>query len=449
MKNILLATAAAFALAALVTSAASAADMPIKMPVKAAPAALWDWTGFYLGGYAGVGVQRSRGQDSTGAVIGELDYTGSGFSGGITAGYNYQFGRNWVAGIEGDFGHLGLGREVTDWNDFANYDSKTSWVGTLRGRIGHTNGPTLSYLTGGVAWVRFEDILTEPDGSPFLSSAKTKTGYTLGSGVETRLGGNWTAKAEYAFIDVGSGDGLDLPGNVFDIRVDKHRYHLMKFGANYQFGGKPQPALQLHNWNGFYAGLVGGSAVADARGADPTGLAGGEIGNNGSGFTAGGLAGYNWQFAPAWVAGIEGDFSWLGIDRSAAQYNDFNPATPRNAMLGVETNWLATLRGRIAYSTGPALLYLTAGGAWADVRDSWQGSVGIGGGPLVSSTKTLSGYTVGGGIETVLAGNWTSRTEYLFVDVGKGDVLTSSTAVMQVDHKFHLFRSGLTYKFGS
>lgn len=118
-------------------------------------------------------------------------------------------------------------------------------------------------------------------------------------------------------------------------------------------------------------------------------------------------------------------------------------------MLGVETNWLATLRGRIAYSTGPALLYLTAGGAWADVRDSWQGSVGIGGGPLVSSTKTLSGYTVGGGIETVLAGNWTSRTEYLFVDLGKGDVLTSSTAVMQVDHKFHLFRSGLTYKFGS
>lgn len=116
-------------------------------------------------------------------------------------------------------------------------------------------------------------------------------------------------------------------------------------------------------------------------------------------------------------------------------------------MLGTKTNWLATLRGRIGYSTGPALLYVTAGGAWVNVRDSWQGDNFNLFGPAVSNTKTLSGYTVGGGIETALAGNWTSRTEYLYVDVGNGDTLVSS-ASMVVDHKFHLFRSALSYRFG-
>jgi len=147
-----------------------------------------------------------------------------------------------------------------------------------------------------------------------------------------------------------------------------------------------------------------------------------------------------------WVGGVEGDFSYFGIKHIEPQFNDINAT--RNATLDVKGNWLATARGRIGYSTGPALFYLTAGGAWINVRDSWQGANGIAAGPLVVSTKTLSGLVVGAGIETILSGNWASRTEYLYADVGKGNVL-ASTAAMQVDHNYHIFRSSLTYRFGT
>src|SRR5262249_28969066 len=188
------------------------------------------------------------------------------------------------------------------------------------------------------------------------------------------------------------------------------------------------------------------SAVLEARAHQP-GVAG-EIGDNANGFTIGGQAGYNWQFAPNWAAGAEGDFSYFGIKHSDGQYNDFGNGG-RNAMLAVKSDWLATLRGRFGYTAGLAFLYVTAGGAWINVRDSWQGANGAAAGPLVTSTKTLPGYTVGGGIESVISGSWTTRTEYLFADVGAGNLL-ASTAAMRVDeHKYHIFRSSLTYRFGT
>ena len=148
-------------------------------------------------------MQRSRGEDPIGSGLGRggIDYTGSGFTGGATAGYNWQFAPNWVLGVEGDIGYLGLSHEVSDWNDGFLYDSKTSWVGTLRGRSGYTSGPTLSYLTGGGAFVRVVDSLAQAG----LTNESTKTlgGYAYGTGVETMLGGNWTAKAEVIQINVG------------------------------------------------------------------------------------------------------------------------------------------------------------------------------------------------------------------------------------------------------
>jgi outer membrane immunogenic protein len=437
--------------AGLFTLPAMAADLPVKAPPTVVAPAASSWTGFYVGGWAGVGVQRSHGTDPIGTVGPgvDLDYIGSGFTGGGTLGYNYQFSPNIVAGVEGDIGFLRLGRDVVDFQDNNTiYNSKTSWLATARGRIGWSNGPTLSYVTGGAAWVNFEDTIQNGTSLQKVTSSKTKSGYAMGSGTETMLGGNWTAKAEYLFVNVGAGDTLINPGNGAAIQVDEHRYHLMKFGLNYMFGGKSRPPLPANDWSGFYAGLVGGLGVTQARAPDPIDLTNGEVGSNGTGFTIGGIAGYNWQFAPSFVAGVEGDFSWLSIDHSDMNWDNPN-------VLGIKTNWIATARGRLGYSTGPALLYLTGGGAWVNVRDSWVNTVTP---SSASSTKTLSGYTVGGGIETVLSaawlpGNWTTRTEYLFVDVGNGDTLTvlengGGIDRIQVNHKFHLFRAALTYKFG-
>src|SRR5712691_2034257 len=432
MKKLLLGSAAFLLLSAGV---ASATDMPIKAPVYKAVEPLYDWSGLYVGVYSGVGVQRSRGFDPSGIDAGVVERTGAGVTGGGTLGYNRQFNRNWVVGVEADFGYLGLNHNIPAYNDPLD-NSKTSWIGTLRGRAGYSNGPTLNYITAGGAWVHADDSVGANGGvSPAATNSKTLGGFTIGTGVETMLGGNWTAKAETLYVDVGSGNAL-RSGLVSLLQTDKNRYQVMKFGINYLFGGK-QPALMAHNWNGFYAGIVGGTAVTESRGTDPTGTIIGQIGNNDNGLTIGGMAGYNLQFAPSWVAGVEGDFSYLGINHSNTNYN-----TPA-AVLGLKTSWLGTLRGRVGYSTGPALLYVTAGGAWVHLQDQWSFAT------PTSSTTTKSGGAFGGGIETILSGNWTSKTEYLFIDAGRGNTLVSDGNSMQVDHTFHVFRSALIYQFGS
>ncbi|HXY90406.1 MAG TPA: hypothetical protein VEH75_07275, partial [Xanthobacteraceae bacterium] len=239
------------------------------------------------------------------------------------------------------------------------------------------------------------------------------------------------------YVDVGRGNPILIPAPcVCTVEVDKHRYGVMKFGVNYLFGAKPQPALAPGNWGGFYAGVVGGSGVSQSRATGAGGGVVGSVGIDDNGFTLGGLAGFNWQIAPRWVAGFEGDFSWFGINDSHQAYNN-------GSIFGLETSWFATARGRLGYSTGPALLYLTGGGAWVNLEDKFNLFLAP-----TSGTQTLGGYTVGGGIETVLSGNWTTRTEYLFVDVGNGPALTSGGLTTTANHKFHFFRGALTYRFG-
>ncbi len=437
---------AAIAAAVLYGASAFAADMPQKAPVyKAPPMPQWNWTGLYAGVYAGVGLHRSHGLDPTGAAAGEIDYLGTGFTGGGTVGYNWQFDPHWVAGIEGDIGWLGLSHESVQYNDGFNTNSKTSWIGTLRGRFGYSTGPTLAYITGGAAWVHFDDQAVNPPNVP--ESNKTRLGFAVGSGIETRLGGNWTFKSESLYVDVGSGDLL--PIGFAGLEVDKHQYLMQRFGVNYLFGAPPSGALPQENWQGFFVGAVAGSAATQTRvaSADQT-VAVGELGNTGSGFTAGIIAGYNWQFAPQWVAGVEGDFSWLGIDHSVNDYDD-----PLSSY-SLKTHWLATARARLGYSTGPALLYVTGGGAWVNYEESWHSANSNPAFPTASSTKTLSGYAVGGGIETpftffgLLGPGLTARSEYLYVNVGNGDTLTQAGFPVVANHEFHLFRGAVLYRFG-
>jgi len=323
-------------------------------------------------------------------------------------------------------------------------NSKTSWIGTLRGRVGYTSsGSTLAYVTGGAAWVHFDDTINVP-GVGALESAKTKLGYAVGSGIETRLGGNWTVKSESLLVDVGHGDQLALPANFYVLEADKHRYLVQRFGVNYLFGGTPAAPLPQENWQGFFVGAVAGTAAAQTR-ISAQGTAGGKFGNTGTGFTGGIIAGYNWQFAPRWVAGVEGDFSWLGIKHSLTDYNDL----AKNYELN--THWLATARARLGYSTGPALVYVTGGGAWVNYEETWSSSAAV----TMSSTKTLGGYAVGGGIETpftlfgLLGPGLLARSEYLYVNVGDGDTLLPGSANSVVaNHQFHLFRTAVVYRFG-
>ena len=163
-------------------------------------------------------------------------------------------------------------------------------------------------------------------------------------------------------------------------------------GAPYR---APVYALQ-YNWTGFYLGINGGGGFGDS---DWNGFA---VSNKPSGGMIGGTAGYNWQGAGSpWVFGLEGDIDWTNIKDSTA-CGGLNCQT--------KNNWFGTVRGRVGYAFDRFLPYFTGGLALGDVEARRTGFAG--------SKDTNAGWTVGVGIEGVIAGNWTAKVEYLYADLG-------------------------------
>src|ERR1700709_2759257 len=107
MKKYLLASAALIALCA--AAPALAADLGARTYSKAAPmmapAAVYNWTGFYIGGHVGGAFNDHN--DNFGAGLANNSDDGNGrFLGGVQVGYDMQVSPNWVLGIEGQYSWL-------------------------------------------------------------------------------------------------------------------------------------------------------------------------------------------------------------------------------------------------------------------------------------------------------------------------------------------------------
>jgi outer membrane immunogenic protein len=219
----------------------------------------------------------------------------------------------------------------------------------------------------------------------------------------------------------------------------------------------PTPVPIVYGWTGWYVGAnVGGAWTNDPTtvGTSNVGFcpapactaalgtalisaqeANGSLGGNKTGVIGGGQFGYNWQFAPTWVAGFETDFQ--GISGSSS----FNgggstiglPGFPGSSVttngLAVtkETDWMGTVRGRLGYLFTPSLLvYGTGGLAYGDTKSSTSvsqtlnGFVGIAPnyGSAASVSGTHAGWTAGGGIEWMIFPRWSVKAEYLHYDLG-------------------------------
>ncbi len=432
-------------------SIASAADMPVK--AKAPPPVVsYDWTGFYIGGYYGTGITHTK-AETPGTVLGTHDFNQSGFSLGATAGYNWQFNPNWLVGLEGDIGYLGGNRTDTDWDDLTMVGVRPSWYGTVRGRLGYVTGPSLIYVTGGVAFVNVEDKFGGRDsitGQSFIgatTNSTTSVGGTFGAGIETKLSQNWSAKTEYLYIDAGSKSFLSNPFGTTGgfLTTFDHRFHMIKSGLNYKFGGPNEPLpffnnAQIlpsnHSWAGLYVGGNAGIGISNVRtiggeGAVPFNT---EQDVVGSGFTAGGQVGYNYMLTPRYVVGVEGDIGYLGLNHGDPGWNDFGRPFSN------KTNWYGTARARLGLTTGPALLYITGGGAWVNLTDT------IMAGTLQAQTsRTGGGWTFGGGTEVALDPRWSARLEALYMDVGRTSLAIGAVNTEFKD-RFTVVRAGLSYK---
>jgi outer membrane immunogenic protein len=225
---------------ALFTAQASAADLgrPIyKAPVVVAQPMMWN--GFYIGANGGLAAgDVGASLDPALAPI-SADLTSRGGFGGGQIGYNWQFSPNWVFGIEADYqgGSIEGSVGINLGGAALSIGSDTTAFGTVRGRLGYAAGSTLFYVTGGWAYGRNELFLESNLGAN-LSIRKGHTGYAVGAGVEQKFAGNWSAKVEYLYVDLGRenydiGPALGAPIPV-NIRAD-HQFHTMRVGLNYHF----------------------------------------------------------------------------------------------------------------------------------------------------------------------------------------------------------------------
>jgi outer membrane immunogenic protein len=263
MKTLLFACLAA---AAFCGAPALAADMAVKAPPQVDAAPSDPWTGFYVGGSIG-----GRWSDSDWHTVSNSGGAVTGFFGpnstplnssslrfGGYTGYNLKIAPVWLVGVEADIASAHNDRSTTPGfpgfpvpvglfgffvSGPGDVDAvKLGWDGSVRGRLGYLVNPTwLVYGTGGEAWQRIQAISTCsslcPGGSTGTTSG-TKSGWTVGGGVETALSTHWFVRVEYRYADFGHVNN-QLPaagglGNLNSI-IDNIKTNTVLLGTAYKF----------------------------------------------------------------------------------------------------------------------------------------------------------------------------------------------------------------------
>jgi outer membrane immunogenic protein len=247
---------AGIAAVGLVAGSANAADLARPAYKAPPPVELFDWSGIYIGGHVGGGWSTTDITDHTVFGLGLLVPTqhlnnNSGWLGGLQGGWNYQFGR-FVLGTEVDFSWANLKGTQTSpilaGAGTITRSSKTTWISTATTRLGYAWDRVLFYSKIGAAWAHFEytdsvNIL----GVPVYTSpaSESRSGWTVGTGIEWAFLGGWSAKIEYDYIDLGrrTVDFNPFLGVVpVNLDIDQ-RISEIKFGVNYRFGAGAGPVM--------------------------------------------------------------------------------------------------------------------------------------------------------------------------------------------------------------
>lgn len=201
MKTRILAGLAA--LTALATPVA-AADLSASYGYAPQAALPPSWNGFYIGANLGYGWGSATGDNPNGVL------------GGFQAGFNFQSpGSPIVFGVETDF----------DWSGVSAGSFSVNYFGTVRGRVGFAADRFLVYATGGLAYGEGQYQVFG------LSNTQTSYGWTLGAGAEYALDRNWSARAEYLYVDLGTstyGSWVGPASIAYDGSV-------VRAGVNYRF----------------------------------------------------------------------------------------------------------------------------------------------------------------------------------------------------------------------
>jgi outer membrane immunogenic protein len=205
------------------------------------------------------------------------------------------------------------------------------------------------------------------------------------------------------------------------------------------------------SWTGCHVGGHVGGVVSEDK---TTGVLGNSIGFGSTGFVGGGQIGCDYQFAPGWVAGVEGRAAWTSLKNS-------HPASVRNLVTGVtipsqftlSNDFLASATARLGYSFADRWLVFARGGAaWTHEKadDAFTTAAGIAVDP--SATMTRTGWTVGTGVDWAFAPHWSASLEYNYYDFGSnGATLTTANnlvvTVSSLKDTIHAVTAGVDYHF--
>jgi outer membrane immunogenic protein len=243
MKRFLLATAAISVLG--VATSASAADLAPRPYTKAPPmiAAVYDWTGFYIGANAGYGTGRKCWDFAgTAAVrlvtnIAEGCHDSDGALAGGQIGYNWQSAA-WVFGLEaqGDWADLSGSNVSLAFPGFTNR-SRVDALGLFTGRVGYAWNNTLLYVKGGGAVARDKyNYFVNGAAVDTGTASETRWGATVGAGLEFGFTPNWSFGVEYNHIFMGSRDvTFTSPATTVD-RISQD-IDMVTARINYRWGG--------------------------------------------------------------------------------------------------------------------------------------------------------------------------------------------------------------------
>jgi outer membrane immunogenic protein len=234
MKKLLLGAASLFAFAAPAVAADIPARTYTKAPAYTVPEAVYNWTGFYIGGHLG------------GAFAGDNSVLGSNarFLGGVQGGVDYQFAPNWVVGAEAQYSWLSNNNNAAVFPGGTLITSNNNQLGSVTGRLGYAWGPALFYGKGGFAWRDNNNFGVSVAGVPaaFTTNGSHNDGYTVGAGLEYMFAPNWSAKAEYQYYNFGNTTFTSGPAPIVGARF-RDDEHTVKVGVNYRFGwGGPAAA---------------------------------------------------------------------------------------------------------------------------------------------------------------------------------------------------------------
>jgi outer membrane immunogenic protein len=224
-------------------------------------------------------------------------------------------------------------------------------------------------------------------------------------------------------------------------------------------------------WTGFYVGGSIGARWSDVSwktldfdSANPPTNVDNPAHLNDTSFRVGAYAGYNWRFASSALVGLEADIAWANNSKTHGGFpgadNAFGTGTftdPTVDSITAKLGWDGSIRGRIGYLVNPNwLAYATGGIAWQEIKTdsicTMSTSTSFCDGTFSgSSSTTKTGWTAGGGVETLLLGNWIGRVEYRYADFGHvTNTLPPAPRTgfqANVDVKTHTALVGVAYKF--